>query len=237
MIIYPAIDLLDQKCVRLSQGRYDQVTVYSENPEEMALSFKEAGAQWIHVVDLDAARTGQSNNKDIIARIVKNTGLSVQTGGGIRDISTLKYLIEDVGVARCVIGTSAIRDTAFTEKALCLYSDKIAIGLDAKNGEIAIDGWTAGSGVNVIEFAHMMIRLGAKTFVYTDIAKDGMLSGPAEESTKILVQKTGADIIASGGISSNEDVESIKSTGCKGVIIGKAIYEGKVRLEECLQKG
>jgi len=235
MMIYPAIDLLDQKCVRLTQGRYDQVTVYSNNPEEMALSFQQAGAKWIHMVDLNAAKTGVSENRDIIARIAKTSGLMVQTGGGIRNLSSLQYLIEEVGVSRCVIGTSAFRDKAFTEKALSLYADKVAIGLDAKDGEIAVDGWTSGSGVNVISFAKEMMELGAKTFIYTDIARDGMLTGPAVESTGRLVEETKADIIASGGIGSEKNIEDIKTSGCSGVIIGKAIYEGKVRLNVCLQ--
>jgi len=235
MIIYPAIDLLDGKCVRLRQGKYDQVTVYSEDPVAMAESFKEAGSEWVHMVDLDAAKSGIPQNRYIIEEVARKTGLSVQTGGGIRNLETLRYLLEEAGVARCVIGTSAIRDRAFTEKALALYGDKIAIGLDARNGEIAVDGWTSGSGMNVIEFARIMQGIGACTVIYTDIARDGMLSGPATEATKLLVRETGLGVIASGGIGSEADIDEIKTTGCSGVIVGKAIYEGKVRLSVCLQ--
>ena len=235
MTIYPAIDLLDQKCVRLKQGKYDQVTVYSENPLEIAEDFAAAGAKWIHMVDLNAAKTGVSENMELIAAVVKKTGLQIQTGGGIRDFSRLKRLIEDIGVSRCVIGTSAVKDKEFTKKALAAYGDRIAIGLDAKNGEIAVDGWTSGSGAEVTAFAGQMMELGARTFIYTDISRDGMLSGPAVESTSKLVKSTGANIIASGGIGSPDDVEAIRSSGCSGVIIGKAIYEGKVELEKCLQ--
>jgi len=235
MIIYPAIDLLDGKCVRLTQGKYDQVTVYSDNPGAMAQTFVEAGAKWIHMVDLNAARTGVPANQQIIADVVKNTGLKVQTGGGIRNLDTLRRLIEEIGVSRCVIGTSAIRDRDFTEKALALYGDKIAIGLDAKNGEIAVDGWTSGSGVNVIDFAKTMQGIGAQTVIYTDIARDGMLTGPATASTRELVDATGLSVIASGGIGSEEDITEIRTSGCSGVIVGKAIYEGKVRLAICLQ--
>lgn len=235
MIIYPAIDLLDQRCVRLAQGKYDQVTVYSENPLDIAETFAAAGTKWIHMVDLNAARTGISENLELIAAVIKKTGLKIQTGGGIRNFSRLEHLIEEVGVSRCVIGTSAVKDKDFTKKALAKYGDQIAIGLDAKNGEIAVDGWTNSSGMQVAEFAKQMMQLGAKIFIYTDISRDGMLSGPATESTKKLVEATGADIIASGGIGSFADVEEIRSSGCSGVIIGKAIYEGKVRLGECLQ--
>jgi len=235
MIIYPAIDLLDGQCVRLSQGKYDQVTVYSDDPVKIAEGFAAAGAKWIHMVDLNAAKTGIPFNQSIIAAVVKNTGLKVQTGGGIRNLDTLRHLIEEIGVSRCVIGTSAIKDRAFTEKALTLYGDKIAIGFDAQNGEIAVDGWTSGSGINVIDFAKMMKEIGARTVIYTDIARDGMLSGPATESTRELVVSTGLSVIASGGIGSEEDITLIHTSGCSGVIVGKALYEGKVRLSVCLQ--
>jgi len=234
MIIYPAIDLLDGQCVRLSQGKYDQVTVYSDDPFAIAQGFAEAGATWIHMVDLNAAKTGIPENQAIIAAVAQKTGLKVQTGGGIRNLDTLRLLIEDIGVTRCVIGTSAIRDRAFTEKALALYGDRIAIGLDAKDGEIAVDGWTSGSGINVIDFAKIMQGIGAQTVIYTDIARDGMLTGPATLSTKELVDATGLSVIASGGIGSEEDILEIRTSGCTGVIVGKAIYEGKVRLSVCL---
>lgn len=235
MIIYPAIDLLDGQCVRLSQGKYDQVTVYSDDPSAIAQGFADAGAKWIHMVDLNAAKTGIPENQAIIAAVAQKTGLKVQTGGGIRNLDTLRRLIEDIGVTRCVIGTSAIRDRAFTEKALALYGDRIAIGLDAKDGEIAVDGWTSGSGVNVIDFAKIMQGIGAQTVIYTDISRDGMLTGPATLSTRELVDATGLSVIASGGIGSEEDILEIRTSGCTGVIVGKAIYEGKVRLSVCLQ--
>ncbi|MBO4637353.1 MAG: 1-(5-phosphoribosyl)-5-[(5-phosphoribosylamino)methylideneamino]imidazole-4-carboxamide isomerase [Clostridiales bacterium] len=235
MIILPAIDLLGGKCVRLKQGRYDDVTVYGDDPLSQAQAFKDAGATWIHIVDLDAARSGIPTNHGIIKDISLKTGLKVDTGGGIRNMDTLRRWIEDYGVSRCVIGTSAIRDRKFTEEALGLYSDKIAIGIDAKGGEVAVDGWTEGSGVKASDFALTMKELGAKTIIFTDIARDGMLSGPAFDSTKELVERTGIDIIASGGIGSDEDIMYIKGSGCAGVIVGKAIYEGKVDLKRCLQ--
>jgi len=235
MIILPAVDLLGGKAVRLKQGRYDQVTVYSDDPVAQAISFREAGAEWIHVVDLDAAKSGIPTNHEIIREIVKETGLKVDTGGGIRNMDTLSRWIEDYGVTRCVLGTSAIRDRDFTEKALDRYGEAIAIGIDAHNGEVAVDGWTEGSGVAAVDFALTMKSLGARTVIFTDISRDGMLSGPAYESTSEMVEKTGIDIIASGGIGSDDDVMYIKGSGCAGVIVGKAIYEGKVDLRKCLQ--
>ena len=235
MIILPAIDLIGGKCVRLRQGKYDDVTVYNDSPLDQAYAFKEAGAEWIHVVDLDAAKSGVPENHLIIKEIAEKTGLKVDTGGGIRNMDTLSKWIEDYGVSRCVLGTAAVKDRAFTEKAIEMYEEKIAIGIDAKDGEVAVDGWTAGSGIDAVEFGLIMKSIGAKTVVFTDIARDGMLTGPAVESTKQMVDKTGLDVIASGGIGSNEDIMNVKTSGCAGVIVGKAIYEGKVDLKACLQ--
>ena len=235
MIIYPAIDLLDGKCVRLKQGLYDQVTRYSDQPEDVAQDFKSQGAKWIHIVDLNAAKTGVPTNHDIIGRIAANTGLKIQTGGGIRNMETLTRLIEDYGVSRCVLGTSAMRDRAFTEAALAKYANQIAIGIDAHDGDVAVDGWTNRSGIRATVFALQMKSLGAQIVIYTDFSRDGMLIGPATAQTAEMVAVTGMDVIASGGIGSPEDIIDIKKTGCVGVIVGKAIYEGKVRLSECMQ--
>ena len=237
MIILPAIDLLGGKCVRLLKGDYNQVTVYNDDPISQAWEFREAGAEWIHIVDLDAARSGVPTNHKIIARITEEIGLKVDTGGGIRNMDTLRRWIEDYGVSRCVLGTAAVKDRAFTEKAVELYEEKIAIGIDAKDGEVAVDGWTSGSGVNAVDFGLMMKSIGAKTIVFTDIARDGMLTGPAVESTREMVDQTGLDVIASGGIGSDEDITAIKASGCAGVIVGKAIYEGRVDLKACLREG
>lgn len=235
MIILPAIDLLGGRCVRLRQGRYDDVTVYNDDPLAQAFVFKDLGAQWIHIVDLDAARSGIPTNHGIIKEIAVKTGLKVDTGGGIRNMDTLTSLIEEFGVSRCVLGTSAIKDRPFTEKALARFGDKIAIGIDAKGGEVAVDGWTEGSGVTAVSFALTMKQLGATTVIFTDIARDGMLTGPAFDATKEMVDKTGLDIIASGGIGSDEDIMHIKDSGAAGVIVGKAFYEGKVDLGKCLR--
>lgn len=235
MIILPAIDLLGGRCVRLKQGRYDDVTVYNEDPLAQAYEFKEAGAEWIHIVDLDAAKSGIPTNHEIIKDIAVKVGLKVDTGGGIRNMDTLTSLIEEYGVSRCVLGTSAIKDRPFTEAALARFGSKIAIGIDAKGGEVAVDGWTSGSGVRAVDFALTMKDLGATIVIFTDIARDGMLTGPAFDATKEMVDKTGLDIIASGGIGSDEDIFRIKESGAAGVIVGKAYYEGRVDLKRCLQ--
>jgi phosphoribosylformimino-5-aminoimidazole carboxamide ribotide isomerase len=236
VIIYPAIDLLDGKVVRLQQGKYDQVTVYSDDPLAIAQQFREQGASWIHIVDLNAARSGIPENHDIIGQIATRTGLKVQAGGGIRNLETLEKLLRVHGVSRCVIGTSAIRDRDFTRMALKLYAKNIAIGIDAHNGEVAVDGWTSGSGVRATEFAATMQDLGAETVIYTDITRDGMMTGPATAQTAAIVSSTQLSVIASGGIGSEEDLWEIRKSGCSGIIVGKAIYEEKVRLSECLQK-
>ncbi|MHB1483442.1 MAG: 1-(5-phosphoribosyl)-5-[(5-phosphoribosylamino)methylideneamino]imidazole-4-carboxamide isomerase [Saccharofermentanales bacterium] len=233
-IIYPAIDLLGGKCVRLEQGRYDKVTVYSDDPLEMAESFSQAGAQWIHMVDLDAAKTGTPQNHRIIAEVAAKTGLRIQTGGGIRTMDILDRVL-DSDVSRAVIGTSAVRDRIFTEKAILKYGGRIAIGIDASGGEVAVDGWISRSGINILDFAHIIEDMGAETVIYTDISRDGMLTGTETEGILTLIRETHLSVIASGGIGTHQDVLDAKATGASGVIIGKALYEGKVDLKECLR--
>lgn len=237
MIIYPAIDLLGGQCVRLRQGRYDQVTVYHQDPMVVANQFKEAGAPWLHIVDLDAARTGIPVHAEMIASIRRITGLRVQTGGGIRNIGQVRALLEDASIDRIVLGTAAVRDRSFTEQALKQFPDRIAIGIDARDGEVSVDGWTHGSGLKTLDFARMMFEAGAKLAIFTDIGRDGMLIGSATDSIREMVEKSGLTIIASGGIGSYADIEAVRQTGAAGVIVGKAIYEGKVKLEQCWPKG
>lgn len=233
-IIYPAIDLLGGKCVRLMQGDYQKVTVYSDNPLSMALSFKDAGASWIHIVDLDAAKSGIPTNNKIIEEIATTLGLKVQTGGGIRNMETLDKLL-DSNISRAVLGTSAVKDRKFTEAAIAKYGERIAIGIDAKNGDVAVDGWTSSSGMDAIDFAKIMESIGVKTVIYTDISRDGMLTGTETLGITRLVNETKLMVIASGGIGTMEDIYDAKATGAGGVIVGKAIYEGKVDLAKCLQ--
>jgi phosphoribosylformimino-5-aminoimidazole carboxamide ribotide isomerase len=236
MIIYPAIDLLGGQCVRLKQGDYSRVTVYNPDPVQVAQTFRNAGASWVHIVDLDAARTGIPAHAELIARIRLITGLKVQTGGGVRNMEHLRRLLEELAIDRVVLGTAAVRDRAFTENALRLYPDSIAIGIDAREGEVSVDGWTRGSGIKALDFARIMAASGAKTAVYTDISRDGMLAGSATDSIRMMVDQSGLAIIASGGIGSLEDIEAVRRTGAAGVIVGKAIYEGRVKLEQCWPK-
>ena len=235
MILYPAIDLLGGRCVRLRQGDYAVVTAYADDPLAVAVGFRDAGASWIHIVDLDAARSGLPVNRPLIARISASTGLSIQTGGGIRSMEAVEELFA-AGLSRLVLGTSAVRDPDFVRAALTRYADRIAIGIDARDGEVGIHGWTSGSGVKAVDFALQMKALGALTVVYTDIARDGMLGGAALDKTREMVERTGLAVIASGGIGSEQDIEDVRATGAAGVIVGKAIYEGKVDLAKCLKR-
>ncbi len=236
MIIYPAIDLLGGQCVRLRQGDYDQVTIYNSDPLAVARQFQAAGAKWLHVVDLDAAKSGIPVHARLIADIRRATGLKIQTGGGIRTMEHVLALLETAGIDRIVLGTAAVRDRAFTEAVLRLFPDRTAVGIDARDGEVSVDGWTRGSGLKTLEFAQTMAAAGARLAIFTDISRDGMMGGSATDSTRELVDKSGLAIIASGGIGSKADIEAVRATGAAGVIVGKAIYEGKVRLETCWPK-
>ncbi|MDD2578499.1 MAG: 1-(5-phosphoribosyl)-5-[(5-phosphoribosylamino)methylideneamino]imidazole-4-carboxamide isomerase [Eubacteriales bacterium] len=237
MIIYPAIDLLDGQCVRLRQGRYDEVTVYHSNPLELARRFQAAGAAWIHIVDLNAARSGQPYHARQIADIRSATGLKIQTGGGIRSMEQIEVLLDQHQIDRVVLGTAAVRDRRLTESALKRYGWRIAIGIDAADGEVRVEGWTQGSGMKTMEFARLMSDLGATTVIFTDISRDGMMTGTAIDEVRRLTEMTSLQVIASGGIGSMQDIEAVRQTGAAGVIVGRAIYEGKVRLEACWQKG
>ena len=236
LIIYPAIDLLGGRCVRLRQGDYNQVTVYNEDPIAQAMQFKQAGAEWIHVVDLDAAKSGVPTNLEIIREISRATGLKIQTGGGIRTLEHLEKLLEKQTISRAVLGTAAVKNRPLVEQVLKLYSDRVAIGIDARNGEVSVDGWTQGSGLPALEFAQNMESLGAQVVIFTDIARDGMMVGTATDLVQELVAKTGLSIIASGGIGTYADIEAVRATGAAGVIVGKAIYEGTVTLAQCWPK-
>ena len=236
MVVYPAIDLLGGRCVRLRQGDYAQATVYSDDPLAVAEGFRAAGATWIHVVDLDAARSGVPAHHALIARIRAETGLAVQTGGGVRGMETLEALLS-AGIDRVVLGTSAVRDRVFTTEALRRHGARVAIGIDARDGEVGVDGWTAGGGIRTLAFARIMESLGAVTVIHTDIARDGMLGGAALETTAELIRGTRLSVIASGGIGSEADIEAVRAVGAAGVIVGKALYEGKVDLARCLRNG
>ena len=239
MELYPAIDLRDGKCVRLRQGDYAQETVYGGDPVAIAQEFEEDGARWIHVVDLDAARTGRPENRDVVAEIAAQVGIPVQSGGGIRDEFSAEALLER-GVARIVIGTAALEQPRLVRRLASRHPGRIAVGLDARSGEAAVRGWTEGSGVTVLEAISWFDDAGVAAFIVTDIARDGMLTGPDVEGLAAVLEKTRAEVIASGGVGSLDDLSALaalemagRSLG--GVIVGKAIYEGVFTVSEALR--
>ena len=233
MVIYPAIDLINGKCVRLTQGKYDNVTVYSDNPVSMAKSFMDAGSKYIHMVDLDGAKSGVTCNFKIIAEVAK-LGISVQTGGGIRDIETIERYI-DSGVSRVILGTSAVNNPELVIEAVSRYDDKIAVGIDAKDGLVAVNGWEKTSSFKAVAFAKKMESIGVKYIIYTDISRDGMLKGPNLWAMREMTENLNINVIASGGVSCMEDIIALKPTGVSGVIVGKALYTGKVDLQKALE--
>ena len=231
MRIYPAIDIKDGKCVRLLKGDYNEVTVYGDSPAEMALRWESEGGEYIHVVDLDGAKAGQGVNAAIIADICKSVKVPVQTGGGVRSMEDIDAKI-NAGVARVIIGTQAVKNPQLVEDAVKKYGDKIAVGIDAKNGYVAVAGWEEVSNETAIDFAKKMEKIGVKTIIYTDIATDGTLAGPNVEAMREMAAAVSMDVIASGGIGCEADIESLKETGVEGVIVGKALYTDRVDLKK-----
>lgn len=233
MNILPAIDLLGGKAVRLVKGDYDKVTVYSDAPLKVAKYFEEKGAKYLHIVDLDGAREGTTANFDTIKTIVENTSLSVEVGGGIRDIERVKRYV-DLGVDRIILGTAALEDEAFLRTALALYGDKIVVGVDIKDGMVAIKGWREISNVSCMDFCSKLERLGVRTVICTDISKDGMMAGTNLSLYRELSESFKIRFIASGGVSTLEDIGRLSAMGLFGAIVGKAIYTGAVLLEDAL---
>jgi phosphoribosylformimino-5-aminoimidazole carboxamide ribotide isomerase len=229
--VIPAIDILNGKCVRLKQGRYDAETVYSKDPVEMARKWESQGAKRLHIVDLDGARTGMPRNIEFIKSITKETNIPVQTGGGIRNFDLIKQLL-DFGVDRVILGTTAVNNPNLLARFCREFGEHVVVAIDAKEGKAATDGWTKVSKKDTLTLAREAIDLGVKRFIYTDISRDGMLSGPNYEGIKNFVSSIKVPVIASGGISSKEDIEKLKQTGAEGCILGKALYEGKVNLAE-----
>ena len=236
MIIFPAMDLRDGKCVRLYQGKFDALEVVGENPIEVAMSFKKAGAEYIHVVDLDGALNGTIKNLKIILKVINEVNIPVELGGGIRDIKTVDALIE-AGVSRVILGTAALKDKKFVAEAAAKYGDKIAVGIDAKDEKVAVNGWTNISDVNYIDFAKEIEAIGVKTIIFTDISKDGTLMGPNLVQLQKINDSVSCNIIASGGIKELEDLRAINRMGLYGTIVGKAIYSGNVDLKEAIAAG
>ena len=234
MKIYPAIDLFEGKAVRLYKGDYAQMTVYNEDPAAVAVDFKEEGAQCIHMVDLEGAKSGTTPNLATICRIKEQTGLFCQVGGGIRSMETVsKYL--DAGLDRVILGTAAVTDPNFAKTAVDAYGEKIAIGVDIKDGFVAVKGWTEKSSLEAFAFCQQMEKIGMKTLICTDISKDGAMQGPNAELYKALSQQLGMDIIASGGVSSIDDIRRLAAMDLHGAIVGKAYYTGTVDLREAIE--
>lgn len=234
--IYPAIDMRGGKCVRLLQGDYDKETVYGDSPFHMAQQFAEQGAEWIHMVDLDGAKDGKRVNDKFVIEAAQNLNAKVQIGGGIRtEEDILHYL--DNGVDRVIIGSIAVSNPEFAIEMIQKYGSKIAIGIDAKNGYVATHGWLNTSEMKAIDLGKRFADAGAETFIFTDIATDGMLSGPNLKAVEELALATGKEVIASGGVSELADLTQLKKlteSGVKGAIVGKAIYEGRFTVAEAL---
>ncbi len=236
MQIYPAIDIKDGKCVRLSQGKFNEVEVFSNEPFEMAKKWQSSGASYIHLVDLDGARFGSSTSDEVIKKVIENINIPVQVGGGIRSISDIENKFR-LGVDRVILGTVAINNQALVKEAIEKFgAEKICVGIDAKNGMVAINGWEEVSEVKSIDLCKEMENVGVKTIIYTDIAKDGMKSGPNISETKELIENTNLNVITSGGVTTMEDLNNVFNINSSGVIIGKAIYENLLDLGEVIEK-
>jgi phosphoribosylformimino-5-aminoimidazole carboxamide ribotide isomerase len=238
MDLYPAIDLRAGRCVRLVEGDFAQETVYGDDPVEVADRFAAAGARWIHVVDLDAALTGEAINRPVVAAIaasVARSGVAVQTGGGVRSVTDAAALL-DQGVARVVIGTAAVERPELVSEVSSRWPGQVAVGLDHRGGEVRLRGWTEGSGRSVNDLVPEVMAAGATAVIVTDISRDGRLEGPDVDGLRSLVEATGAPVIASGGVSSLADIGLLAGVaGLAGVIVGKAIYEGRVDVAAAVQ--
>lgn len=235
MIVLPAIDLKDGKCVRLQKGDFDTTHQVSENPINTAMAFKKAGAEYIHMVDLDGAKSGKRKNADIVHRIVRLTGLKVELGGGIRSMRDLQE-IQKMGVYRMVIGSAAVTNEAFLTDAISEYGDKIAVGIDALEGRARTHGWLEDSGEDAVTFARRVEQKGVKTIIYTDIDTDGMLTGPSTDQLEKLREVLSCTIIASGGVSNLEDIQQLRDIGMDGAIVGKACYTGNINIHEAIRE-
>ncbi len=233
MNIFPAIDLIGGKAVRLFKGDYDQKTVYSDDPAGVAKGFREAGAEYLHLVDLDGAKSGKAENLDLIARIIRESGLKVEVGGGIRTEETVAQYME-IGVLRVILGTAAVTNRPFLEEMLRKYGDKIAVGVDIKDGMVATHGWMNTSGIDCFDFMADLEKLGVKTVICTDISKDGAMAGTNLELYRKLTEQFNIDIVASGGVSSMDDVNALCEMNIYGAILGKAIYVGGIDLAEAV---
>ena len=233
MHIFPAIDLYEGKAVRLLRGDYAKMTVYSENPPEIARQFQQAGATHLHLVDLEGAKTGETPNLETVRRIIAETNLFTEVGGGIRSMEVIdRYL--SAGVDRGILGTATVTEEGFVEAAVAKYGKKIAVGVDIKDGCVAIKGWTESSGINAFDFCKKMQSIGVSTLICTDISKDGAMQGTNRELYRSLSEQFSMDIVASGGVSTADDVKALAEMKLYGAIIGKAWYTGAIDLKEAI---
>ncbi len=236
MIIIPAIDILDGKCVRLTQGKFDQSTVYADDPVEMARKWESLGAQRIHIVDLNGSRVGIPQETSVIASIAASVNVPVQVGGGVRTLETANSLIQ-AGVDRVIIGTSAALDNDLAKSIFTQLGDHAILGVDARDGKVAVKGWEQVTELDALDFARNMQNLGAKRVIYTDISRDGMLTGPNLPALRRMAEFLEIPVIASGGIGTLDDIRRVKElepVGVEGVILGRALYTGSVSLSEAL---
>ncbi|EGO65453.1 1-(5-phosphoribosyl)-5-[(5-phosphoribosylamino)methylideneamino]imidazole-4-carboxamide isomerase [Acetonema longum] len=237
MILFPAIDIRGGKCVRLTEGRFDRETVFAGDPVAMALQWTAAGAEYLHVVDLDGAVAGTPVHEEIIAAIVRKSGLPVQVGGGIRTLQSIEALLS-LGVARVILGSAAVKNPALVEAACRQYDERIVVGIDARQGRVAVEGWVESSGVAAVDLAKKMAAVGVRRLIYTDIGRDGTLAGVNLPETCEIARAAGIPVIASGGVRDMRDILVLQKApaGIEGVIIGKALYTGTLSLKEALRQ-
>ena len=236
MILFPAVEIRNGRCVRLTEGKFECETVFAEDPAEMAVRWADAGAEYLHVVDLDGALAGQSGNTEVIKRILAKVKMPVQVGGGIRTLANIENMLA-LGVTRVILGSVAVRDPELVREACQKFPGQVVVGIDAKNGEVAVEGWGIGGGIGAIELAKKMAAVGVEHIIFTDISRDGMLSGVNVEATAELAKASGVKVIASGGVSSLADLKALQAheaDGIEGCIVGKAIYTGALDLKEAL---
>ena len=235
MQLYPAIDMKNVQCVRLRQGAFKDITIYSDAPEKVAAHWQERGASFLHLVDLDGALAGYSVNEEVIRRIADTVSIPIEIGGGIRSKEAVERML-DLGVRRVIIGTKAAEHPEFLRDMVRTFGEEaIVAGVDAKDGMVAVEGWEKVSSLTASDLCLTMKEYGVRHIVYTDISRDGMLSGPNVEATRKLTEETGLDIIASGGVSCMEDLKCLHEAGIRGAIIGKALYENRIDLAEAVR--
>ncbi|MDR1623062.1 MAG: 1-(5-phosphoribosyl)-5-[(5-phosphoribosylamino)methylideneamino]imidazole-4-carboxamide isomerase [Synergistaceae bacterium] len=233
MILFPAIDIRKGRCVRLIQGDFNRETIFAENPAEQALKWEKAGSSFIHVVDLDAAQKGTAGNEDAVVGILRAVSIPVQVGGGIRGIEDIEKKLS-LGAARVILGTAAMKNPDLVKTAVRLYGERIVVGVDSKGGCVAVEGWGKTSAVESTAFCATMRDMGVRTVVYTDIAKDGTMTGPNLSATKKIVDLGGIDVIASGGVASLSDLYALEKIGVCGAVVGKALYNGALDLKQAV---